>query len=126
MSTQDQPTQVRYTGRAVVRTFFQTYIPALLVLGVVVPYAVQVIMDTFGDVLPGWARAALIGTATVLAGLASILTKIMGHPKVEAFLRSKSWLNFLAAEPRPVPPVDVDPGAAERPNREEFQPGGIV
>ena len=39
--------------------------------------------------------------------LAGGLARVMAIPQVEAFLRSQRFLRWLAAEPEPLPPVDV-------------------
>ncbi|GAB3889253.1 hypothetical protein [Terrabacter terrigena] len=107
--TIDAPTQVRFSARAVVRTILQVGIPTLLALGLVVPQIVDAILEQLGEAAPDWLRAALLGAAAVVTAVAAVITRIMAIPQVEAFLRSNRFLKWLAAEPQPVPPVDVEP-----------------
>ena len=110
-----QPTQVRYSSRSVVRTILQTIVPAAIALGFVVPEVVEVVLDAAGESMPDNLRAILLGISAVVAATAGAIARIMAIPKVEAFLRSGRFTRWMAAEPRPVPPVDVDPSAGNPP-----------
>ena len=103
------PSQVRHSARAVVRTVLQVGIPAVLFLGLVVPQVIDAVLDQFGDVAPPGLRAALLGVAAAVTGVAAVITRIMALPAVEAALRSQRFTRWLAAEPDPVPAVDVEP-----------------
>lgn len=110
-----QPTQVRFSARSVVRTFLQAIIPAVLFLGVVVPEIIQVVLEQSGDAMPEGVRGVLLGASAAVAAVAGGLAKVMALPKVEALLRSSRFTRWMAAEPRPVPPVDVDPSSVTVP-----------
>jgi hypothetical protein len=83
----------------------------VLALGLVVPEVVEVILEQAGESMPASLRGWLLGISAVVAGVAGALAKIMALPRVEAFLRSSRFLRWLAAEPAPVPPLDVDQGS---------------
>lgn len=108
-TTPTAPSQVRFSARAVARTIVQTIIPAILTLGVIVPYVVDEVLRQAGGSMPESLRGWLLATSAFVAGVAAVLSKVMTHPKVEAWLRSSTVLGWLAAEPSPKPPVDVDP-----------------
>lgn len=110
-----QPTQVRFATRSVVRTILQTIVPAALALGVIVPEIVQIILDAAGETMPPELRVGLLGVAAAVAATSGALARIMAIPKVEAFLRSRTFTRWMAAEPRPLPPVDVDPAGTVTP-----------
>lgn len=83
-------TQTEHPTRAMVRTFFQTLIPALPLLVLAVPPVIDVILDEttrHGVTLPGWAYTALAGTAVACALIAAIVARVMAIPTVEAALR---------------------------------------
>ncbi|NUO59013.1 MAG: hypothetical protein HOV78_20320 [Hamadaea sp.] len=107
--TASAPTQVRFSARAVVRTILQVGIPTLLALGLVVPQIVNAILEQLDEAAPAWLRAALLAAAAFVTAAAAIIARIMAIPQVEAFLRSSRFLKWLAAEPTPVPPVDLEP-----------------
>ena len=115
MVTQTAPTQVRFSARSVVRTVLQTIVPAVLALGVVVPEVVQIVLEQSGEAMPDGLRASLLAVSAGIAAVAGALAKIMALPKVEALLRSSVFTRWLAAEPTPVPPVDVVEDAAPQP-----------
>ena len=106
------PTQVRFSARSVVRTILQSIIPTALTLGVVVPEVIEVILEQAGESMPGNVRGWLLAISAGVAATAGALAKIMALPKVEAVLRSSRFTRWLAAEPVPVPPVDVEPEAS--------------
>lgn len=120
------PTQVRFSARSVVRTILQVIVPAVLALGVVVPEVVEVILEQAGEQMPQGLRGVLLAVSAGVAAVAGALAKIMALPKVEAFLRSSRFLKWLAAEPAPVPPVDVDPAGSSSGPHLSFRAGGYV
>lgn len=87
----------------------QTVIPAIITLGVVVPLIVDAVVDQTGEILSPEVRAALVAIGGAVAALAALVSRIMAIPAVEAFLRKHAASQWLAAEPTPVPPVDVEP-----------------
>lgn len=111
MSTQEAPTQVRFTGRTMARTFFQTVIPAVATLALVVPLVLEAVIRGVGPILSPETRAWLAGLGVAVAAVAATISRVMAIPAVEAFLRRHRAVSGLAAEPTPVPPVDVDPEA---------------
>lgn len=105
------PTQVRRPWRTTVRSAFQVAIPTIIVLGIVVPEAVQIILDETGTAMPEQLRGLLLAASAVIVAAAAILTRIMAIPQVEKFLRDRRFLDNFAAEPdRP----DVDFVRGER------------
>ena len=109
--TAGAPTQVRFSARAVVRTLVQVILPGALAAGVVIPQIIQVVLEQAGESMPSALRVWLLAASAGVAGVAAALAKIMALPAVEGFLRSSRFLSWLAAEPTPVPAVDVDPSA---------------
>lgn len=106
------PTQVRFSARSVVRTVLQVIVPTILALGVVVPQIIEIILKEAGEAMPDGLRVYLLAISAGIAAMSAALAKIMALPRVEAFLRSQKVLRWLAAEPAPVPPTDVDREAA--------------
>ena len=106
--TTSAPTQVRFSARSVVRTILQSIIPAALALGILVPEVIEVILEQAGESMPPGLRGALLAVSAGVAATAGAIAKIMALPKVEAILRSSRFTRWLAAEPVPVPPVDVE------------------
>ena len=107
--TTSAPTQVRFSARSVVRTVLQSIIPAALALGLIVPEVIEVILESAGETMPASVRGVLLAISAGVAATAGALAKIMALPRVEAVLRSSRFTRWLAAEPVPVPPVDVEP-----------------
>ena len=107
MTTQNAPTQVRFSARSVARTILQTIVPAVIALGFVVPEIVEIVLEQSGESMPEGLRGILLGTSAAVAAVAGGLARVMAIPRVEAFLRSQRFLRWLAAEPEPLPPVDV-------------------
>ena len=124
MTSPAAPTQGRFSPRAVVRTVLQVGIPAFLTLALVVPQIVDAILEQVGEAAPSWLRSSLLAVAAGVTAAAAIITRVMAIPQVEAFLRSRKFLRWLAAEPTPVPPVDVEPAAAaaEGPGDDDGKP----
>lgn len=96
------PTQVTYPGRATVRTFLQTWLPALALLVLAVPPVIGIIDEEAGAYLPDNFRGILAGIATACAVLAAIAARVMALAPVVAFLERSRLLGWLA--PAPVPP----------------------
>lgn len=92
-------TQARFSLRAVVRTVVQVVIPGVIVLGVLVPQAIDVVLEGYGESLPPAARAWLLGAGALVAATAGVIARLMALPAVEAFLRSTRFLSWLAAAP---------------------------
>lgn len=93
-----EPTQVRRPWRATARTAFQTALVVIPLLALIVPQAIQVILDESGDALPEHFRTFLLGVSAVVVALAAIVARIMAIPAVEVLLRK--YLPGLAAAPR--------------------------
>ncbi|MGP5390645.1 hypothetical protein [Glutamicibacter arilaitensis] len=81
-----EPTQVQQPGRAAARTFWQTFIPALIGLVFILPEVLGILSSELGDSLPPALRAWLLGAAVVVSGIASALAKIMAIPAVNRWL----------------------------------------
>lgn len=111
--TTSAPTQVRFSARSVVRTILQSIIPTALALGLIVPEVIEVILEQAGESMPASVRGWLLAISAGVAATAGALAKIMALPRVEAILRSSRFTRWLAAEPVPVPPVDVEPEARQ-------------
>lgn len=94
-----QATQESNPRRAVLRTFVQTVIPALLILALGVPEVIKIILAELGEVMPESVRLWMLAAAGVTAGIASALAKIMALPMVNDWLRGKRALSGLAAAP---------------------------
>lgn len=126
--TNEAPSQVRHAGRSATRTFVQTIIPAIITLGVVVPLIVDAVVDQTGEILSPKVRGILLAVSAGVAGAAALVARIMAIPAVEAFLRKHSTSQWLAAEPTPVPPRDVEPEYEPRHDYDEgdYNPGGVV
>ena len=104
-----EATQVRYPGRATVRTFLQTWVPALALLVLALPEVVEVVDAEAGAYLPDNARVVLAGIATGAAVLAAIVARVMALASVTAFLERTRGLGWLAPAPVPPnPPTDPD------------------
>lgn len=101
------PTQVRHPARTAVRTFVQIIVPAVITAGVVLPLAVEYVLDSYGETMPPALRGWLLAGAAFVAATGTALSRIMAIPAVERFLRSSRFTRWLAAEPAPVPAVDV-------------------
>ena len=111
--TTSAPTQVRFSARSVVRTILQSIIPTALALGLIVPEVIEVVLESAGESMPSGMRGVLLAISAGVAAGAGALAKVMSLPRVEAVLRSSRFTRWLAAEPVPVPPVDVDPEAGQ-------------
>jgi hypothetical protein len=111
--TTSAPTQVRFSARSVVRTVLQSIIPTALALGLIVPEVIEVVLESAGESMPSGMRGVLLAISAGVAAGAGALAKVMSLPRVEAVLRSSRFTRWLAAEPVPVPPVDVDPEAGQ-------------
>lgn len=95
-----EPTQVQQPGRAAMRTFWQSFIPGVIGVVLLLPEVLRIIAGELGDVLPPNLRVWLLGAVTVVSGIASALAKIMAIPKVNR------WLEHfrLSAGVAPTPP----------------------
>ncbi len=104
------PTQVRFPLRAMLRTA----LAVVLALGIVVPLAVEVILDEWAKAapVPEGARAWLLGASAAIVAVSSALTRIMAIPTVNEWL-SKVGMGATPKTPPPVdppaPPVPADP-----------------
>lgn len=81
-----EPTQVQQPGRAAARTFWQTFIPALIGLVLLLPEVLGIISSELGEVLPPELRAWLLGAAVAVSGIASAFSRIMAIPGVNRWL----------------------------------------
>lgn len=102
------PTQVKRPWRATLRTAVATAVVVVPLLALIVPQAVQVILDESGDALPDHFRTFLLGVSAVVVTGAAIVTRIMALPAVEVLLRR--YLPKLAAEPTAKPAKRGDDG----------------
>lgn len=93
------PTQVRRPWRATLRTAVQAAIPALLVLGIVVPEVVDIILEEAGAAMPERLRVWLLLAAGAVTALSAALARIMAIPQVEQLLQRYQLLKRLAAQP---------------------------
>ena len=102
------PTQVRFPLRAVLRTA----LAVVLALGIVVPLAVEVILDEWAKSapVPEGARAWLLGSSAAIVAVSSALTRIMAIPTVNEWLGRVG----MGATPPATPPA-VDPPALPAP-----------
>lgn len=93
--TSGEPSQVAFTGRAVLRTVVQVGIPSVLLLAVVIPQIIEIILEDAGETMPPSVRAWLLAASGFIVTFAGILTKIMSLPSVN------DWLDrlHLSAEP---------------------------
>lgn len=80
-------TQQQFPARATRRTAFQVVIAAILILGIVLPIAVQIIGEELGDWIPGPVIAWLVAGAAFMAALAAAVARIMAIPQVDAWLK---------------------------------------
>ena len=94
------PTQVRFPLRAMLRTA----LAVVLALGIVVPLAVEVILDEWAKAapVPEGARAWLLGASAAIVAVSSALTRIMAIPTVNEWLSKVG----MGATPPTAPPVD--------------------
>lgn len=101
-----EPTQVQQPGRAAARTFWQTFIPALIGLVFLLPEVLEILLEELGEMLPPAVRLWLTGAALAVAGLASAVSRIMAIPRVNR------WLEHfrLGAGIAPVPRPETDAG----------------
>lgn len=76
--------QSAFPGRAVVRTFVQTWLPGLLAALVVVPEILDAIL---AGPLPDDVRAWLVAAATAVAAVSATVARVMAIPAVDAFLQ---------------------------------------
>lgn len=81
-----EPTQVQQPGRAAARTFWQTFIPSLIGLVLILPEVLDILVGELGEVLPPSLRAWLLGAAVVVSAIASALAKLMANPAVNRWL----------------------------------------
>jgi len=79
-------TQVEHPWRTAFRTALQVGIPALVALGVVLPEAIQIVLDQFGEQMPSELRLWLLGAAGSITGVSLVLARIMAIPAVNTFL----------------------------------------
>lgn len=89
-------TQQQFPARATRRTAFQVVIAAILILGIVLPIAVQIIGEELGPWIPGPVLAWLATAAAVMAALAAAIARIMAIPQVD------TWLSHLGLSSGPV------------------------
>lgn len=102
--TEPEPTtiissQSAFPGRAVVRTFIQTWLPGLLAALVVIPEILDAIL---AGPLPDVIRAWLVVAATAVAAVAGVVARIMAIPRIDAFLQQLG----LSSTPRISPPQE--------------------
>ncbi len=82
-----QPTQVRHPNKAALRTFVQTLLAAVALLGLVVPEVVDIILEETDGNLPDGFRVVLLAASAGVATIAAIVARIMAIPAVEVLLR---------------------------------------
>ena len=101
------PTQVRFPLRAVLRTA----LAVILAFGIVVPLAVEIILDEWAKAapVPEGARAWLLGASAAIVAVSSALTRIMAIPTVN------EWLGKVGMGATPKTPPPVDPPAPPAP-----------
>ena len=104
------PTQVRFPLRAMLRTA----LAVVLALGIVVPLAVEVILDEWAKAapVPEGARAWLLGASAAIVAVSSALTRIMAIPTVNDWLGKVGMGATPPATPAvdpPAPPTPADP-----------------
>lgn len=97
-----EPTQVQQPGRAAARTFWQSFIPGLIGLVLLLPEVLGIIAGELGEVLPPSLRAWLLGAVTLASGVAAALAKIMAIPTVNRWLEHFRLSAGIA--PAPTPP----------------------
>ena len=101
------PTQVRFPLRAMLRTA----LAVILAFGIVVPLAVEIILDEWAKAapVPEGARAWLLGASAAIVAVSSALTRIMAIPTVN------DWLGKVGMGATPATPPAVDPPAPPAP-----------
>lgn len=97
------PTQVRFPLRAMLRTA----LAVILALGIVVPLAVEIILDEWAKAapVPEGARAWMLGSSAAIVAVSSALTRVMAIPTVNA------WLGRVGMSATPSTTPAVDPPA---------------
>lgn len=98
-----EPTQVQQPGRAAARTFWQTFIPALIGLVLILPEVLDILAGELGEALPPSVRAWLLGAAVVVSGIASAFSRIMAIPGVNRWLEHLRLGAGIAPMPKDPP-----------------------
>ena len=86
----DEPTQISYPNRAMVRTIFQVGVPTLITLLIVIPEIIEITLEEYGDALPGQIRMWLLSASGVIVATAAIITRVMAIPSVNDLLTRKN------------------------------------
>lgn len=81
------PTQVNYPGRAALRTFVETFIPAFIAFVLILPEVLKVVEEEFGALMSPTIRAWFAGLSLAVAATAAALARIMAIRKVNDALR---------------------------------------
>lgn len=81
-----EPTQVNYPWRAALRTAVQVGIPTLITLVAILPFIIQVVLEELGEAMPDGLRLWLLGAAGFITALATVITRIMANPTINAWL----------------------------------------
>lgn len=89
------PTQVAHSGKAVIRTVVQNFVPTLILLSVAIPLVVQYL----GPYLPESWVAWLSGAVVFLLALVALITKIMALPQLQPFLAKVGLGTGVEKEP---------------------------
>ncbi len=104
------PTQVRFPLRAMLRTA----LAVILALGIVVPLAIEIILDEWAKAapVPEGARTWLLGASAAIVAVSATLTRVMAIPTVNEWLgrvgMGATPPTTPAVDP-PAPPATVDP-----------------
>jgi len=89
-------TQAANPGRATLRTAVQTGIGAFVGLLVILPLAIQSVLDDYGEQFPDSLRLWLAGLAAIITAWSAIITRVMAVPGVIEWTRT--YLPWLAPD----------------------------
>ncbi|RLP69315.1 hypothetical protein D9V30_08390 [Mycetocola reblochoni] len=77
------------------RTALAVGVPALLGLVVILPEVITAVLEGYGDQVPEGLRLWLLGAAAFITTTASVVSRVMAIPGVDAWLRR--WTPFGSA-----------------------------
>lgn len=79
--------------KATARTFWQALIPAVILLGVVIPQVVDIVLEEADGLLPEHWKAWLLSASVLTATVSAALARIMAIPGVNRILRRLGLAN---------------------------------